>query len=138
MFEEEERIRRLRGFALGIFGSFVFSFSSVLIVSLTGNYVYVGIASMSMGAIVLAYFGIKSSSFVTQVLYTVSAGALFAAEASALFIYLHSFTSALYATVTLLGGILALKGIRDIETFREQEVRKKESQERIKFQSEFA
>jgi len=139
MFYEEERIKRLRGLALGIFGSFVFSFSSVLVVSLTSNYTYIGIACMSMGSIILAYFGVKSGYLVTQVLYTVSAGgALLAAEASALFIYMDSFTSVLYAVITLLGSILALKGIMDIETLRQQETKKRESQETIKFQSEFA
>jgi len=91
-----------------------------------------------MGSIILAYFGVKSGYLVTQVLYTVSAGALLAAEASALFIYMDSFTSVLYAVITLLGSILALKGIMDIETLRQQETKKRESQETIKFQSEFA
>lgn len=137
MFYEEQRIKRLRGFALGVFGSFIFSFSSAITVILTNSFIYLAIASMSLAIVVLAYLAVKSSSFFAQVVYILSAGSVLAAEASSLFLYFYSFPSFLYSVLTLVGSFLALKGIRDIESLREErDQRRKE--EIVRFQGELA
>lgn len=136
MLYDEERIKRLRGFTLGIFGSFIFAFSSVLAILITGSYMYLGIAAMSMGTIILAYLAIRCNSIMSQVIYVLSTGSMLATEASILLIYFNSFTSLLYALITLLGSGLALKGIRDIESFKEERSQR-QREEIAKFQSGF-
>lgn len=116
--DREYRLKKLRGLALGVFGSFIFAFSSIVVEAVKQQPAYLGIAALSVSVFVLAYAAVSGRSTLNQLLYVASAGAVLATEASLAILYLNAETAGLYAVITLLGSLLAFKGVRDIESFK--------------------
>lgn len=111
---DEGRLKRVRGFALGLFGTFIFAFSSVAVVSrLDSSYLVIG--ALSGVTLVLVAQATRSNVHFNSMLYVIMAGAALATEASSIMMYFGSEYAMAYAVITLLGGGLALKGVIDIQ-----------------------
>jgi hypothetical protein len=117
----DESIRRTRGFVLALMGTFVFVFTSVIVLSYTHQVAYMAVAALSLAAVVLTYLAHRSLSVSGQVLFLVSASVALASEASFVAIYFPVLEAAAYTLATLSGSFVALKGVRDIESFNLQQ-----------------
>lgn len=112
----EEKVKRARGFALGIAGSFVFILSSALILELFHQPLYLILGGLSLGSVLLIYFASKSLALWSQVLYLISASVAFAAEVSVVVLYTPEIEAVGYALASLAGSFISLKGIGDMES----------------------
>jgi len=116
-YDGYERLKRVRGFALGLFGSFIFAFSSVVItVRQQPNYLVLGLLSVT--ALSLAYFALKTNSNASRLVFLVSTGAILATEASAVMLFFLAADAFIYTLATLVGSWLALKGVMDMESMK--------------------
>ena len=113
-YEGYEHFKRVRGFALGLFGSFIFAFSTVVI-TVRQEPAYLALGLLSVFTLGLAYFSLRVSSNAGRFLFLISTGCVLATEASALMLYFFALDAFIYAFATLGGSILALKGISDME-----------------------
>lgn len=112
----EDALRRTRGFVLALLGTFVFVFTSVIVINYTHEVAYLAVAGLSLGAVALTYIAHKSRSILGQVTFLISASVALASEASFIAIYLPHLEAAAYTLATLSGSFVALKGVRDIES----------------------
>jgi len=132
-YENLDRLKKVRGFVLGLFGSFIFGFSSVVVtVRQQPSYLVVGLLSLS--SIVLAYFSLKSRANLARLVFLLGASALLAAEASVVMIYFVRADAFVYAITTLIGGVLAGKGVMDMENLKTNEFywhKKKETEKEL-------
>lgn len=117
----EESVRRTRGFVLALLGTFVFVFTSVIVLSYTHQFAYLAVAALSLGAVILTYLAQRSYSLSGQVLFLVAASVALAAETSFIVIYFPVLEAAAYTLATLSGSFVVLKGVRDIENFMLQQ-----------------
>ncbi|MDG6898696.1 MAG: hypothetical protein JRN24_03050 [Nitrososphaerota archaeon] len=113
-YEGYAHLKRVRGFALGLFGSFIFAFSTVVI-AVRQEPMFLALGLLSVFTLSLAYFALRVSSNVGRFVFLVSTGCVLATEASALMLYFFAPDAFIYAFATLGGSILALKGISDME-----------------------
>jgi len=113
-YDEYEHLKRVRGFALGLFGSFIFAFSSV-VVTVRQEPTYLVLGFLSVSSLALAYFALRTSTNVGRFVFLVSTGGVLAAEASAVMLYFFAVDALVYTFATLVGSLLALKGITDME-----------------------
>lgn len=116
--DRDYRLKKVRGLALGVSGSFIFALSSIVVEVVKQQPAYLGIAGLSISVFVLAYATVRGRSMFYQLIYIISAGVALAVEASVALLYLNIDTAGAYALITLLGSTLAFKGVRDIESFR--------------------
>lgn len=115
-YDGYDRLKRTRGFVFALFGSFIFSFSSVVAATrLDWSYLLLG--GLSIAAVLSVAWAVRSTMHPNQLFYILIGGACLAAEASLLSFYFGSPASFLYALATLLGGALAFKGMLDISSF---------------------
>ena len=113
-YEGYDRLKKARGFALGLFGSFIFAFSSVVVtVRQQPSYLMLGVLSVS--ALALAYFAMRTGSNSSRFVFLISTGVVLAAEASAVMLYFLAADAFIYTAATLVGSWLALKGVMDME-----------------------
>lgn len=117
----EETLRRTRGFILALLGTFVFVFTSVIVISYTHEIAHLVVAGLSLGAVALTYLAQRSHSISGQVIFLITASVALASEASFVAIYFPVLEAAAYALATLSGSFVALKGVRDIENFALQQ-----------------
>ncbi len=117
----EETVRRTRGFILALLGTFVFVFTSVIVISYTHQFAYLVVAGVSLTAVALTYLAHRTLSISGQVVFLISASVALASEASFVAIYFPVFEAAAYTLATLSGSFVALKGVRDIESFALQQ-----------------
>ncbi len=110
-------MKRTRGFALALLGTFVFVFASVIMMSYTHQLAYFGVAGLSLGGVVLTYLASKSYSVSRQVLFLVSGSVALASATSSVVLYFPVLEAFAYVLAALLGSFLAMKGVRDIENF---------------------
>jgi hypothetical protein len=108
-----EHLRKVRGFALGLFGSFIFAFSSVVIAVRQQPFDLV-LGALSVTALSLAYFALRAQTIAGRFLFLVSTGCVLAAEASAVMLYFFAANAFIYTFATLVGSLLALKGVTDM------------------------
>jgi len=113
----EDPLRRTRGFILALLGTFVFVFTSVIVLSYTHEIGYVVVAALSLTSVALTYLAHRSHSILGQVTFLISASVALASEASFVAIYLPVLEAAAYTLATLSGSFVTLKGVRDIESF---------------------
>jgi len=113
-YEGYEHLKRVRGFALGLFGSFIFAFSSVVVTVRQEPY-YLVLGLLSVSALGLAYFALRTSKNISRFVFLISTGGVLAAEASAVMLYFFAADALVYTFATLMGSLLALKGISDME-----------------------
>jgi hypothetical protein len=116
-YEGYDRLKKTRGFALGLFGSFIFAFSSV-VVTVRQQPVYLLLGVLSVSALTMAYMSIRTGSITTRFLFLVSTGGILAAEASAVMLYFLAADAFIYTVATLVGSWLALKGVSDMESLK--------------------
>ncbi|MDV3244917.1 MAG: hypothetical protein LYZ66_07095 [Nitrososphaerales archaeon] len=116
-YEGYERLKRVRGFTLGLFGSFIFAFSSVVVtVRQQPNYLTLGVLSVS--SLGLAYFALRTSTNARRFTFLIATGGTLAAEASAVMLYFFAVDAFIYTLATLIGSWLALKGVMDMESLK--------------------
>lgn len=113
-YDGYDRLKKVRAFALGVFGSFIFAFSSV-VASVREQLNYLVLGALSVTALTLAFFAMKSASNTGRFFYLVSTGAVLAAEASAVMLYFLTVDALVYTMATLVGSLLAVKGIMDMD-----------------------
>lgn len=113
-YEGYDRLKKARGFALGLFGSFIFAFSSV-VVTVRQQPIYLILGVLSVTALSLAYFSMRTSTISSRFVLLISTGATLAAEASAVMLYFLAADAFIYTAATLVGSWLALKGVTDME-----------------------
>lgn len=113
-YDGYDRLKKVRAFALGVFGSFIFAFSSV-VASVREQLNYLVLGALSVTALTLAFFAMKSASNTGRFFYLVSTGAVLAAEASAVMLYFLTVDAFVYTMATLVGSLLAVKGIMDMD-----------------------
>lgn len=116
-YDGYEHLKRVRGFALGLFGSFIFAFSSV-VVTVRQEPTLLALGVLSVSALGLAYFALRTSTNLGRFVFLVSTGGVLAAEASAVMLYFFAADAFIYTFATLVGSLLALKGIADMEGMR--------------------
>ena len=114
-YEGYDRLKKARGFALGLFGSFIFAFSSV-VVTVRDQPTFLVLGVLSVTALGLAYFALRTGTNASRFVFLISTGAILATEASAVMLYFLAVDALIYTTATLVGSWLALKGIMDMES----------------------
>lgn len=107
-------LKRVRGFALGLFGSFIFAFSSV-VVTVRQQPTLLALGVLSVTSLGLAYFALKTSTNASRFIFLIATGGILAAEASSVMLYFFQADAFIYAFATLVGCWLALKGVMDME-----------------------
>lgn len=119
-YEGYDHLKRVRGFALGLFGSFIFAFSSVVVtVRQQPNYLVLGLLSVT--SLSLAYFALRTASNGNRFIFLVATGGILAAEASSVMLYFFQADAFIYTLATLIGSWLALKGVMDMETLKAED-----------------
>ena len=111
--EGYEHLRKVRGFALGLFGSFIFAFSSVVITVRQQPFDLI-LGALSIATLSLAYFSLRAESNLGRLVFLVSTGCVLAAEASLVMLYFYTANAFIYTFATLVGSLLALKGVTDM------------------------
>lgn len=132
-YDNLDRLKKVRGFVLGLFGSFIFAFSSV-VVTVRQQPSYLAVGALSVSALVLAYFALRTSSNLSRIVYLIASGTVLAAEASVIMEFFLAVDAGIYTFATLGGALLALKGIMDMETLKIDDYywrKKKEGQKEL-------
>ena len=114
---EDVRLKRVRGPALSVFGSFIFALSTLLIIKFTGDWTNLGIALLSVAAIVAIDVGFRIRSVMAEFTVLLGAGVILATEVLLVAYYMPPLSSA-YGLLTLMASLLTLRGVRDIEDVR--------------------
>jgi len=115
--EEDVRLKRVRGPALSVFGSFIFALSTLLMIKFTGDWTNLGIALLSVAAIVAIDVGLRIRSVMAEFTLLLGAGVILATEVLLVAYYMPPLSSA-YGLLTLMASLLTLRGVRDIEDVR--------------------
>ena len=114
---EDVRLKRVRGPALSVFGSFIFALSTLLIIKFTGDWTNLGIALLSVAAIVAIDVGFRIRSVMAEFTVLLGAGVILATEVLLVAYYMPPLSS-VYGLLTLMASLLTLRGVRDIEDVR--------------------
>jgi hypothetical protein len=115
--EEDVRLKRVRGAALSVFGSFLFALSTLLMIKFTGDWTNLGIALLSVAAIVAIDVGFRIRSVMAEFTFLLGAGVILATEVLLVAYYMPPLSS-VYGLLTLMASLLTLRGVRDIEDVR--------------------
>jgi hypothetical protein len=115
--EEDVRLKRVRGPALSVFGSFIFALSTLLMIKFTGDWTNLGIAILSVAAIVAIDVGLRIRSVMAEFTVLLGAGVILATEVLLVAYYMPPLSS-VYGLLTLMASLLTLRGVRDIEDVR--------------------
>ncbi len=110
------RNKKLRGFALSLAGSFVFMVTTIGTVAMSSQWLYIGMAGLSLGAVVLISAAHRSHSFFGQVVFLMAASAVLAAETEVVGFIARDSLAAGCALLTLAGALVAARGIRYVES----------------------
>ncbi len=108
------RNKKLRGFALSLAGSFIFMVTTVGTIAISSQWLYIGMASMSLGAVALIFAAHRSHSFVGQVAFLMAASAVLATETDVVGFIARDSLAAGCALLTLAGAMVAASGIQDV------------------------
>jgi hypothetical protein len=114
---EDVRLKRVRGAALSVFGSFLFALSTLLMIKFTGDWTNLGIALLSVAAIVAIDVGFRIRSVMAEFTVLLGAGVILATEVLLVAYYMPPLSS-VYGLLTLMASLLTLRGVRDIEDVR--------------------
>ncbi len=114
--EVEGRNRKLKGFALSLAGSFIFMVTTIAAVATSAQWLYAGIAGLSLGAMALVFGAHRSHSLLNQVGLLISASGVLAAETGIVAIFFPVPLAAVCAFLTLGGCLVAARGIHDVES----------------------
>jgi hypothetical protein len=119
--ELEGRGRKAKGFIMALAGSFIFIVTTLGTVMLTSQFLYLGVAGLSLGSIALTYTANRSRSVLYEVLLIISASGALAVEAGLVAIYFPVAAAGTCAVLTLGGCLIAARGIHDIESIAQLE-----------------
>jgi archaellum biogenesis protein FlaJ (TadC family) len=111
----ENSQKKMRGPVFTVAGSFVLVFSTSLMIFVNGDVSYLGLALMALGMAVIADLGFRSKKTLYGVLFFSVSGGLLAAVATVITIAFPEWMSAVYSVFALVGSILVLKGIHDVQ-----------------------
>jgi hypothetical protein len=112
----EGRSRRIRGFALSLAGSFIFMVTTLATVAATAQWIYVGVAGLSLGTVALIAGAHRSRTFINQVVFLVSASAVLAAETGIVAVFFPVPLAVASAFLTLGGCLVAAQGLHEVES----------------------
>jgi len=114
--EIEGRSRRLKGFALSLAGSFIFLITTLAAVSVSSQWLYVGVSGLSLATALLIFAAHRSSVLINQVTLLISASGVLACETGIVAFVFPVPLAVACALLTIAGCLVAASGIHDIET----------------------
>ena len=114
--ELEGRSRKLKGFALSLAGSFIFMVTTAASLAVSGQWLYLGVSGLSLGAVILIFAAHRSRSFLSQVGLLIGASATLAAETGLVGLLFPVPLAIVCSLLTLVGSLVAARGIHDVES----------------------
>jgi len=118
--ELEGRNRKVRGFALSLTGSLMFTVATVATVALSSQWLLLALPALSLGAVALTFAAHRSRSFLSQVALLMGASGTLAAEAELAGLISPVPLAGVCAVLTLGGCLVAAKGIATFEVHSPQ------------------